>query len=398
MNKKNKTIWSQPWGYVESFFIIGGLFFTALMMDIFYPVSKLSLSYPYNVILLCVVVYLAITFQLLSKKYKFLRWFSSLPASIVSIIFFMVMTLFLALTPPNFLNSLGLPDLRETFVYFSAYGFILITLGSTVVKRIMMKSIKDVGFFANHLGLWLVLAAAGFGAGDTQTLSLYTKYDNPEWRAIDKYDNIFALDFAAELLKFDIKHHEPKFMLFNTKNNNILKDKGRAVIFELQTEKYFKWNGYTFINKKINNKDIIATDRYLANQSVAFVNIITPENDTLGGTITSGNDMMAPVFLKINEQISIGMTKPEASLYRSKVKFYHKNQRSQTHTIEVNKPISINGMRVYQQSYIYDYNNGQYVSILQIVKDPWLAYVYIGALLMICGSIILIFSNKLIGD
>ena len=63
-------------------------------------------------------------------------------------------------------------------------------------------------------------------------------------------------------------------------------------------------------------------------------------------------------------------------------------------TVEVNKPIEVDGWKIYQ--YGYDTQKGamsQY-SILELVSDPWLPLVYAGIYMMIGGAICLFAFGK----
>jgi hypothetical protein len=55
-------------------------------------------------------------------------------------------------------------------------------------------------------------------------------------------------------------------------------------------------------------------------------------------------------------------------------------------TILVNKPLSVGGWKIYQ--YGYDESKGSLsdISILELVRDPWLPYVYLGIFMMLAGA------------
>ena len=60
--------------------------------------------------------------------------------------------------------------------------------------------------------------------------------------------------------------------------------------------------------------------------------------------------------------------------------------------IDVNKPLSIAGWKIYQLS--YDETKGKWsrMSVFELVRDPWLPIVYTGILMMIAGAIGLFLS------
>lgn len=66
--------------------------------------------------------------------------------------------------------------------------------------------------------------------------------------------------------------------------------------------------------------------------------------------------------------------------------------------IEVNKPVEWEGWKIYQAS--YDEHQGKWsdISILELVRDPWLPVVYIGIGLMMQGAVCLFVSARSSGE
>ena len=61
-------------------------------------------------------------------------------------------------------------------------------------------------------------------------------------------------------------------------------------------------------------------------------------------------------------------------------------------TVEVNKPVSVNGWKIYQNSYDTRMGAKSRMSILELVRDPWLPLVYSGIYLMLGGAFLLFLS------
>lgn len=57
--------------------------------------------------------------------------------------------------------------------------------------------------------------------------------------------------------------------------------------------------------------------------------------------------------------------------------------------IDVNKPLSVDGWKIYQVS--YDETKGKWstVSVFELVRDPWMPLVYTGIILMLAGAFFL---------
>ena len=61
--------------------------------------------------------------------------------------------------------------------------------------------------------------------------------------------------------------------------------------------------------------------------------------------------------------------------------------------IEVNKPLSIDGWKIYQYGYDEKAGTEGQTSILQLVWDPWLPSVFAGIAMMIAGALLMMFTG-----
>ena len=63
--------------------------------------------------------------------------------------------------------------------------------------------------------------------------------------------------------------------------------------------------------------------------------------------------------------------------------------------IEVNKPFSVNGWKLYQLGYNDKEGKWSSYSTIELVKDPWLPVVYSGIVLLLLGSLTMFWNaNK----
>lgn len=73
--------------------------------------------------------------------------------------------------------------------------------------------------------------------------------------------------------------------------------------------------------------------------------------------------------------------------FLSDVTVYTKNGFSVRDTIRVNKPLTVGGWKIYQYSYDEAKGGMSDISILELVRDPWLPYVYLGIFMMLAGAV-----------
>lgn len=62
--------------------------------------------------------------------------------------------------------------------------------------------------------------------------------------------------------------------------------------------------------------------------------------------------------------------------------------------VDVNKPAEINGWKIYQYGYDTSMGADSQISILELVRDPWLPFVYTGIYMMIAGAVLLLFTAQ----
>ena len=73
--------------------------------------------------------------------------------------------------------------------------------------------------------------------------------------------------------------------------------------------------------------------------------------------------------------------------YMSDVTVYTKSGMAVRDTIRVNKPLSVSGWKIYQYSYDEAKGGMSDISVFELVRDPWLPYVYLGIFMMLAGAV-----------
>ena len=80
--------------------------------------------------------------------------------------------------------------------------------------------------------------------------------------------------------------------------------------------------------------------------------------------------------------------------YLSDVTVVTKRGATLRDTIRVNKPLSVHGWKIYQYSYDEAKGSESDISVFELVRDPWLPYVYIGIFMMLVGALSLFLNGK----
>ena len=94
-------------------------------------------------------------------------------------------------------------------------------------------------------------------------------------------------------------------------------------------------------------------------------------------------------MLKIDQQVSLAMMPREPQRYISRVEILTESGKDIETNILVNKPFSIDGWKIYQLNYDTQKGRWSEISILELVSDPWLPFVYTGIYMMLLGTVLM---------
>ena len=72
--------------------------------------------------------------------------------------------------------------------------------------------------------------------------------------------------------------------------------------------------------------------------------------------------------------------------FASDIKILTKTKKNIQTTVEVNKPVEVDGWKIYQYGYDTQMGAMSNISILELVSDPWLPLVYTGIYMMLGGA------------
>ena len=75
--------------------------------------------------------------------------------------------------------------------------------------------------------------------------------------------------------------------------------------------------------------------------------------------------------------------------FASDISVYTQDGKNVRGTVEVNKPLKVNGWKIYQYGYDNALGSKSPYSVFMLVKDPWLPAVYTGIFLMLAGALCL---------
>lgn len=403
--KNNKPIWKHPWGYIESFLISIELLFLGFIIEILSGSKGVPLiKWPVNIIIGLIYISFIILIQKKYNKKPVIIWLSSIPAAISSICLFCFLSLLLGFIPQNnsnlnIISLFGLNHLQRSWPFLLSGIYLLTVLGFIALKRLKPVNKKNIGFFINHAGLWLTLFAIVLGSGDLLRLKLkLTEGNEPKNIVVDSKLNLYQLPFKIKLLDFNIEEYPPKLALIETDSKKIVKDiTNNLTLIEkgLKTKiDYYEIEILKFFPNSIKKDSLFIDTNVIGARASAFIKVINTKNGKIKkGWIAPG--FFAPYeFLELDSLHTITLTVPEPKVFSSLVEIYKKNYTVDTAKIEVNKPYSISGYKLYQTSYDEKMGKYSFTSYLEVVYDPWLYIIYTGLIMLIAGAVYMFWIGK----
>lgn len=398
--------WSFPWGYRESLAFVSGLILVGFLLQIVRPLDLNSLARPANFIVLAVLL-IPPLWAAVSPGNKFLLWLGSIPLSVALIAAFLIISLFMGLTPqssspiksPDFVHRLGLGSLTSSWTYILIHLGVMVSLSLALVNRLRRKGPK-AAFILNHLGLWLLLAAAGLGAADRRSYILWVEEGQVEWRGRTAQGLVVELPLAVKLHDFQLEQYPPKLAVIDKSNGRPLPDErpdwhqiepGRSVPGRLAG-----WvvNVDQYIHSAIRGKggEYIESPRPDA-VPAALVSAIRG-GDKFQGWVTDGGVMQPFQALALGENEVLVMARPEPKRFSSDISVYVKDLGDKRQVAEVNKPLSLGPWMVYQHSYDDRLGRMARNSGFEAVYDPWWFLARSALWIMAAGAFLLIWGGR----
>ena len=405
--RKKKKLWEFPWKYRESFIIGFALLILGFIIEFFsQPRSILLPSWPTNFIII-VVFWVYFIFLNRYVKHPFVKWLSSTYAAISSITVFTFLILLMGFIlqtdeeSSSFISKIGLTHVTGSWPYLFTALYLMIILGLTITRRFLPVSLKNIAFFLNHGGLWLVIATASLGSADLWRMSMVLQQGETTTIARDyKSGNVYEMPFSLQLIRFSINEFPPNLGLVDNNTGTLVLKKGDKLPevnvgmkeiregWDITVEAYYP--------SAIRINDTFVSDDRMGALHAAYV---AAENIVSGakkqGWVTNGSMLYDPDFLVLDMKHSLVMTIPVPREYSSEILVKYPEGNIDDISIQVNNPATIMGWKVYQVSYDERMGKWSTISIVEVVRDPWLPVVYVGIFMILAGSLYLAWMGRM---
>lgn len=431
-------MWNKPYTLKEGTAIVAGLLVTGGLLQVTLgPLEWGLFAWPANFITLILFVFLLIVAFLLRKRSYFCLFMSTMQAAIPAIAAAAILTPIMGVTKQvaegkRPMDPVGLTKMLSFWPFILVYVWMTAIVGEVTINQIVRFSWRRFPTLVSHVGLFLILTCGTLGSADMLRVKMYCETGQPEWRGLDAFNNVHQLPVAIQLEKFTIDEYPPKLMLIDKtgrplpqdKPENLLVDNGmksgQLLDCKIDILKRIDNAVPVMLSKMIGkmpegmmgnirmdslgqarNKDgYIASDasgsacallvrvtRGVNANGSSDTNLIKGQKQVVTGWITSGSYLFPYQALRLKDGRMLAMPNREPRRFASLVNIYTQSGQNIQTEIEVNKPFTIEGWKIYQLSYNEQMGKWSNLSVFELVTDPWLPVVYIGIFMLLIGAV-----------
>ena len=130
------------------------------------------------------------------------------------------------------------------------------------------------------------------------------------------------------------------------------------------------------------------TTATLGNADMQRLKMITVKGEPEWRALTSQQQIVEmPIAIELKEFIMETYDDGSPRRFASDIQVLTKTGKHIQTTVEVNKPVEVDGWKIYQYGYDTQMGAMSQTSILELVSDPWLPLVYTGIYMMLAGAV-----------
>ena len=400
-------MFNEVWKMKEGFVFGAGLILVGLALQFSVgPIHWSDFAFPINLIFLIVFLLILILAYWLRHRVRLFSFLLTAEAAVPTLIYAAALTVVMGLTRQvsaheRAIDPIGLTQMLSFWPFVLVYLLLASIVGLITLRQILHFRLRELPSLLSHVGLFRVIVTATLGSADMERVKLTATTDMPEWRATHE-QGFVELPLAIQLEKFTINEYPPKLLIINSQTGKSVPAKNPEIVL---IDKHFregnilKWRIRVLKNLPLAAPVVTSdTTKYVEWQSSGAVTALLVEAQRMKdgravgpptvGWVTCGSYLFPFQELKLTKQLSLVMARREPERYASRIHVYTESQKNIVATVEVNKPVSVDGWRIYQLSYDEAMGRWSETSTFELVKDPWLPAVYVGIYMLLAGAIL----------
>ena len=400
-------MFNEVWKMKEGFVFGAGLILVGLALQFSGgSIHWSDFAFPINLIFLIVFLLILVLAYWLRRRVRLFSFLLTAEAAVPTLIYAAALTVVMGLTRQvsaheRAIDPIGLTQMLSFWPFVLVYLLLASIVGLITLRQILHFRLRELPSLLSHVGLFLVIVTATLGSADMERVKLTATTDMPEWRATHE-QGFVELPLAIQLEKFTIDEYPPKLLIINSQTGKSVPAKNPEIAL---IDKHFregnilKWRIRVLKNLPLAAPVVTSdTTKYVEWQSSGAVTALLVEAQRMKdgravgpptvGWVTCGSYLFPFQELKLTKQLSLVMARREPERYASRIHVYTESQKNIVATVEVNKPVSVDGWRIYQLSYDEAMGRWSETSTFELVKDPWLPAVYVGIYMLLAGAIL----------
>lgn len=366
------------------------------------------LFWPLNALFILVLAALLFLLGTAFRQNAFVSWLGGIPLGL-SLIFALV---FLSLiggfvqqgvaSGDAVLDRLGMNRIFSGWPFLFVVLLFLCNLGLSVVWKTIPFRISNLQFMLFHGGFWIALACGLAGASDLQRLIIPVYEGRASSQGFIPQENrMVQLPFSVYLDDFSIEEYTPRIVLYDPENDRVLTGKAEGTA---EVGKGFRseWPGFSvtvldYLPNALPGPD--GTPRQADEKHgipYARVRIAAGEIHS-DHWLNTGSPSIKPGVVQI-ERYFLVMFPGTPRVFRSGVVLKGSGGSSTAAELEVNKPVSFEGWKLYQMGYDEKAGRWSELSLIEAVRDPWLPVVYFGFFMIMVGNALFFWKGMKQGE
>jgi hypothetical protein len=137
------------------------------------------------------------------------------------------------------------------------------------------------------------------------------------------------------------------------------------------------------------------TTATLGNADMQRLRMITTMGEPEWRALTQeGGVREMPLAIELKQFIMETYDDGSPKRFASEIQILTKSGQNIETTVDVNKPVEVEGWKIYQYGYDTQMGAMSQISILELVSDPWLPLVYTGIYMMLAGAVCMFVLGK----
>lgn len=396
---------NSKWTYSKSFLTMLGVLAAGFVAQFFSGTGEVVMpSFPLNLIILLLFTgYLVFTYFVF-RKTEIIAVFTGIPLTIAVLSAYTLLSLIMGFTAQEphdheWVNRLGFSHVKTSYPFVLSTILLLIILGYTIIKRLTQRiSLRNVAFFLNHIGLFLVIGAGSLGTGDLVRLSVPVNEGQVTRMGVGDDNREVALPFQIRLNEFSIEEYAPQLMVYDRQTGEALLEEGAKLPF-LEKGAKGRTMGIEYAVKEHFSNAVFRDSLFIEVPAFGSVHAaklkIRYKDTTFTGWVSTGNFMHNAKYLFIGDDYVVAAMEPGVLRYQSDITIIEKDKVVvENALVEVNKPFRHAGWTIYQFSYDTRLGRWSRTSVFEVSRDPWLPVVYTGIFMMLAGALYLMYAGR----